>query len=72
MDAAAAAAMSDPEHNPHFRRRWLEATPAAVLVTPRSTAGVVGPIGLALIDAWQRKQQAAAAASAVPGRTTSQ
>jgi hypothetical protein len=24
MDAAAAAAMSDPLRNPHFRRRWRE------------------------------------------------
>jgi hypothetical protein len=24
MDAAAAARMSDPERNPHFRRRWRE------------------------------------------------
>jgi hypothetical protein len=25
MDAADAARMSDPERNPHFRRRWREA-----------------------------------------------
>lgn len=26
MDAAAAARMSDPQLNPHFRRRWREET----------------------------------------------
>jgi hypothetical protein len=59
MDAATAARMSDPEHNPLFRRRWLETPLVAVLVTPRSTTGVVGPIGLALIEAWRRKQRVA-------------
>ena len=59
MDAATAAAMSDPDRNPMFRRRWRAATPVAVLVTPRSTTSAVGPIGLALIEAWWRKQRVA-------------
>ena len=59
MNAATAAAMSDPERNPNFRRRWLEPGPLAMRVTPRDTTGVVGPIGLALIVAWQRKQRMA-------------
>jgi hypothetical protein len=68
MNAATAAAMSDPDRNPMFRRRWVET--AAAPVTPRSTAGAFGPIGLALIDAWRRKQQANSAASVLPGSAT--
>jgi hypothetical protein len=58
--------MSDPDHNPHFRRRWLEPGPADLLMVPRSTTSAVGPIGLALIEAWQRKQRMAEPAVA-PG-----
>jgi hypothetical protein len=68
MDAAAAA-MSDPDRNPHFRRRWLEPGPLAMPVVPRSATGIVGPVGVALIDAWRRKQQPAAAAVAPSGIT---
>lgn len=28
MDPASAAAMSDPDRNPHFRRRWREQRPS--------------------------------------------
>ena len=59
MDAAAAAAMSDPDPNPRFRRRWLEPGPVGLLMVPRSTTSAVGPIGLALIEAWWRKQRVA-------------
>ena len=58
MDAAAAAAMSDPEHNPHFRRRWRDdhSTPAGRqhLEVPNP----LGTLGLALLDALCIKQTA--------------
>jgi hypothetical protein len=70
MDAGDAARMSDPDLNPMFRRRWIEAPSVAIPATRRSTASAVGPIGLALICAWRRKRQAGDATSAVPGSAT--
>lgn len=56
MDAAVAAAMSDPERNPHFRRRWAEAE-----VVPCGTSSVssptIGTLGLALQAAMNRRRR---------------
>lgn len=53
MDAATAAAMSDPQRNPAFRRRWLEVDP---LPAPRPPAlDPVGELdGPALLAEWRR------------------
>lgn len=56
MDAAAAARMSDPERNTHFRRLWREPAADVVLATPCSVAGNVGTLGIALIKAWRHRQ----------------
>jgi hypothetical protein len=56
MDAASAAAMSDPDRNPHFRRRWQEPPAKTTLDPPRPPAGALGPVGHALLDAWCRQQ----------------
>ena len=37
-DAASAAAMSDPERNRWFRRRWVEAGPTPIVLTPAPAA----------------------------------
>jgi hypothetical protein len=44
MDAAAAARMSDPQLNPHFRRRW------------REPAGLGTPETVVQIDAAARRR----------------
>jgi hypothetical protein len=64
MDAAAAARMSDPDLNPHFRRRWL--TPDLLDPTQpvRSPDVGLGPIGRALLEAQRRKQQKLSAPAA--------
>ena len=65
MDAAAAAAMSDPDSNRWFRRRWREpgppayqpATPAERL--PPAAAREQDPVeqtGRALLEAWRRER----------------
>lgn len=61
MDAATAARMSDPEHNPHFRRRWLDPGPPLIVLLPRKRDHDLGPIGLALIEAWERRLHASRA-----------
>jgi hypothetical protein len=59
MDAAAAAAMSDPERNPAFRRRWWDAaTRAHVCVV---TAGPdlddnLAATGRELLEQWRRER----------------
>ena len=53
MDAATAAAMSDPRKNPAFRRRWQEAD----ALPARRPAGLDHPgelDGLALLAEWRR------------------
>lgn len=53
-DAAAAAAMSDPVRNPHFRRRWTE---AGAPTGPRHPdVGALGTLGLALLEALNRRK----------------
>lgn len=58
MDAAAAAAMSDPERNPHFRRRWDEGSPDAPTASPRTSTEGIGTLGLALQEALDRRLRA--------------
>jgi hypothetical protein len=55
MDAASAAAMSDPDRNPHFRRRWVQPTarPRVVPVV-QPPDGTLGAIGIALLKSWRR------------------
>lgn len=55
MDAAAAAAMSDPERNPHFRRRWGE---GAACVSADPSRAAIGTLGLALQEALARRRRA--------------
>ena len=56
MDAAAAAAMSDPERNPKFRRRWQDPprepgwTPPADL----EPEDAVELTGRELLEQWRR------------------
>jgi hypothetical protein len=60
MDAATAAAMSDPDMNPSFRRRWVEA-PASPEPQRLSTArhtDLTAETGRALHEEW-RQQRAA-------------
>lgn len=58
MDAADAARMSDPDRNPHFRRRWAENGVRHASMPTMCAGDDLGPIGLALLEAWRRKQQA--------------
>jgi len=60
MDAAAAAAMSDPDRNPHFRRRWSEASAGGVSDCADPANGQIGTLGLALLEAFARRKAAAA------------
>ena len=58
MDAATAAAMSDPERNPAFRRRWQEAcTPP---LPPDAKALVAQDAleltGRELLEQWRRER----------------
>ncbi|GEM_PF-4986981 len=57
MDPARAAAMSDPELNRWFRRRWVE--PEAVKPWPANDAIPGHPLeqtGLDLLHAWRRQK----------------
>jgi hypothetical protein len=56
MDAAAAAAMSDPDRNPHFRRLWQEQVlrPPRVIPAGSPPSDKLGTLGVALIEAWRR------------------
>jgi hypothetical protein len=56
MDAAAAAAMSDPDRNPHFRRRWREQASPRVIQVIAPSRETLGAIGIALVEAWRREQ----------------
>ena len=59
MDPARAAAMSDPERNPWFRRRWAE--PATRPPPTVSPADRVYPtpeqIGLDLMETWRQERR---------------
>lgn len=56
MDAARAAAMSDPERNPNFRRRWQEGPPPLADALREDQPERLGTIGRALLGAWRRQQ----------------
>ncbi len=58
MDAAAAAAMSDPERNPAFRRRWLD-VPGEPAWTPPADLepeDVLEQTGRELLEQWRRER----------------
>ncbi|WP_198370531.1 hypothetical protein [Roseomonas rosulenta] len=59
MDAAVAAAMSDPERNPHFRRRWVEETRVTTIAVTTPPAAI-GSFGLVLREALDRHRRATA------------
>jgi len=56
-DAASAAAMSDPEQNRWFRRRWVEPAPthAPAKPKPRSASQDLGLLGRELLADWRRE-----------------
>ncbi len=56
MDAATAAAMSDPERNPAFRRRWREALDesAAPQRPVHEPATSIERTGRELLDQWRQ------------------
>jgi hypothetical protein len=56
MDAATAAAMSDPERNPAFRRRWQDAgtPPQPPAREPDPKQDPVEQTGCALLEQWRR------------------
>jgi hypothetical protein len=58
MDAAVAAAMSDPERNPAFRRRWQETcTPQQRHdEVPRPAPDMLELTGRALVEQWRRER----------------
>ena len=58
MDAATAAAMSDPDRNAHFHRRWIEPITTTHIAVPNSSSGPIGTLGLALLDALARRRAA--------------
>lgn len=58
MDAAWAAAMSDPESNPNFRRRWSERGVDGPAAPSRPDNTVIGTLGLALQEAMGRRRRA--------------
>ena len=57
MDAAAAAAMSDPDSNRWFRRRWQEPQPPAERLPPAAACdqNPVEQTGRALLEEWRRE-----------------
>ena len=60
MDAASAAAMSDPDRNPWFRRRWSE--PSDIVQRrqgPPEPNEALDQIGSALREQWRREQKPA-------------
>jgi hypothetical protein len=59
MDAAAAAAMSDPERNPKFRRRWQAAPPCEPERYPPQSlepGDAVELTGRELLEEWRRER----------------
>ena len=71
MDAARAAAMSDPEQNRWFRRRWIDVDPPCL--APAEQAGLshasldttdsFDMLGRELLAAWRRERAAQAGQS---------
>jgi hypothetical protein len=59
MDAAVAAAMSDPDRNPHFRRRWVDET-CEMSISVTKAPAAIGSFGLVLQEALERRRRAAA------------
>jgi hypothetical protein len=62
MDAAAAARMSDPLMNPHFRRRWTEVADERVPDPPALTeapAARLAQLADLLRAEWQRQRASA-------------
>ena len=58
MNAASAAAMSDPRRNPSFRRRWqeqLDRSASSRAPTPRPEVALE-MTGRALLEQWRREQ----------------
>jgi hypothetical protein len=58
MDAAAAAAMSDPERNPKFRRQWQD-PPREPRRTPPANlkpGDAVELTGRELLDQWRQER----------------
>lgn len=64
MDPAEAAEMSDPDRNRQFRRRWAEPHVERHAWSTPASAGALGTLGLALLEAWRRKQKEATASPA--------
>ena len=60
MDAATAAAMSDPDRNKWFRRRWSEPPDVAECRQPRTPEPNqdVEQIGAALREQWRGERKA--------------
>lgn len=56
MDAASAAAMSDPDRNPNFRRRWNDDVESGA--SPASRVAAIGTLGVALEEEMQRRRRA--------------
>jgi hypothetical protein len=58
MDAATAAAMSDPERNPAFRRCWQEACTPSDLVAggPPAEKDAVNLSARELLEQWRRER----------------
>lgn len=55
MDAANAAAQSDPDRNPHFRRRWRE--PRVVAAQVHAQPNQIGTLGHALLAAFRQRRE---------------
>jgi hypothetical protein len=59
MDAAAAAAMSDPELNRFFRRRWIDADATAILCAVAMHPDLdddLAVTGRELLEQWRRER----------------
>ena len=63
MDAATAAAMSDPERNPAFRRRWQETCtpPRQPHSEPPRTRDALELSAQKLLEKWRRERALQAA-----------
>ena len=63
MDAASAAAMSDPTLNPWFRRRWVELPARTAPQAAAATLPVddeLATTGLALLHEWRLRRDSTA------------
>lgn len=59
MDAASAAAMSDPERNPAFRRRWQDQPGHLVHANApaQKPDDAIEQTGRALLEQWRRERK---------------